>query len=93
MGLTRRQTGACIVWQSLSVVVVAIMVGVPLGLLAGAGVWIAATHGIGIAQDLYRPLVPLAILVAGIVLTALVTSLVPGRLASRQHLGSTLTRE
>ena len=93
MGLTRRQTGTCILWQSLSVVVVAIVVGVPLGLLAGEGVWIAATHGIGIAHDLYRPFAPLTILVVGIVVAALVTSLAPGWQASRQHLGNTLNRE
>jgi hypothetical protein len=93
MGLTPRQTAACIVWESLSVVVVAIVIGVPLGLLAGAGVWIAATHGVGIADDLYRPFVPLAILVIGILLAALATSVLPGWTASRQHLGNTLNRE
>jgi hypothetical protein len=93
MGLTRRQAGACIVWQSMSVVVVAIAFGIPLGLLAGATVWAAATHGIGIAHDLYRPFAQLTILLAGVVIAALAASIMPGWQASRQHLGNTLNRE
>jgi ABC-type lipoprotein release transport system permease subunit len=64
IGLTPRQTGACVLWQSMSVLAVALLVGIPLGLVLGAEVWAAITRGIGVATDASRP-------VAGVAVTSL----------------------
>ncbi|HUP76714.1 MAG TPA: ABC transporter permease [Acidimicrobiales bacterium] len=56
IGLTRRQISGCVVWQSLSVTGLALAVGIPIGIVGGAGVWLATTRRSGVATDASRPL-------------------------------------
>ena len=68
LGLTPGQTSRCIAWQSFSLTAVAVAVGAPLGLLAGARVWAVATRDIGVATDANHP----AITIGAFALVALV---------------------
>jgi ABC-type lipoprotein release transport system permease subunit len=83
LGFTRSQTIRCMIWQAMTIALVSVAIGVPLGLVAGRAAWFAVTDPIGVATDPSRPLV--VILAAG--LTALVVAalvaLGPGWRAAR----------
>ncbi|HZI46076.1 MAG TPA: FtsX-like permease family protein, partial [Ilumatobacter sp.] len=72
LGFTPRQTTACIVWQALTIGAVALVLGVPLGLIAGRGAWWAATDPIGVATDISRPLAALVMVSVGTLIAAAV---------------------
>ena len=77
IGFTPRQTTACVVWQAVTIAAVALIVGIPLGLVLGRGAWWAAADPIGVRTDISRPvgtlvLVGLGTIIAGVVLAAVV---------------------
>ena len=69
LGFTPRETRGSVIWQSVFVTAVAGAIGVALGVLGGAVVWLATTHGIGVATDAIRP-------VAAIISSTLLTLVV-----------------
>lgn len=85
LGITPRQIQGCIVWQATTIAALGLVVGVPLGLIAGDAAWFAITDPIGVATDTDRPVLLyvatgwLALLVAGI------AALAPGRRAWGQR--------
>jgi hypothetical protein len=60
LGFTPQETRGSVIWQSVFVTAVAGAIGVALGVLGGAVVWLAATHGIGVATDARRPVAAIA---------------------------------
>jgi hypothetical protein len=83
LGLRPRQAGGVVGWQALTLVAVALAVGVPLGLVAGRTVWtaIAGASNVVVRIDL-RP-VGLAALAAGVALIAAAAAIWPARYATR----------
>jgi hypothetical protein len=65
IGFTRGQTGGCLVWQSLTVTIAALLVGVPLGIVVGDRVWQAATDSLGTATDPLYPALGILLVVVG----------------------------
>ena len=59
LGLVRRQVLSVVEWQALSLAGVALLVGVPLGLLAGRWAWVlfAGAAGVAPAASIPVPLV------------------------------------
>ena len=55
LGFTPHDTRGSVIWQSVFVTVVAGSIGLAGGVLGGTAVWLAATHGIGVATDAHRP--------------------------------------
>ena len=49
LGCTRRELAFAVAWQATTLVAVAMLVGVPLGIIAGRTVWRAFTEDLGIA--------------------------------------------
>ena len=83
IGFTRRQTRLAIAWQATLIALVGVVVGVPLGIVAGRLVWRWLAHNFPIV---YVP--PLALLAVALVLPAavLVANLLaawPARSAAR----------
>jgi hypothetical protein len=75
LGLTRRQVRAVIAWQTTTILMLAIAVGLPLGIAAGHWAWGSFAASIGVVPVTVIPwgaLVAglLAVLVAGVVVTA-----------------------
>ncbi len=83
LGFTRGQLAAAVAWQSTTIAVIGLVIGVPAGIAAGRWLWLAFAHELSAVPD---PVVPgasiaLAALVA-VALANLVAAL-PGRAAGR----------
>jgi len=93
LGLTPRQTGRCITWQSVSLAAVALIIGIPLGLIAGARTWAAATQSIGVATDPSLPALRIAACSFGALIVAIAISIPVGWRAAHIHPAATLHAE
>jgi hypothetical protein len=72
LGLTPGQVSGAIAWQATIVVLVAAVIGVPLGMVAGRAAWGAVARQLGVVDGLVVPwvvllVVPLAVVFANIV--------------------------
>ena len=91
LGFLDRQVGATVYWQAATIAVVALVVGVPLGVAAGKVVWTAFAQYIGV--------VPVSVVQAGLVASIAVGTLVvavllaigPAVAAARSKPGRLLT--
>ncbi|MEO6653271.1 MAG: ABC transporter permease [Ilumatobacteraceae bacterium] len=85
IGLTARQTTACLVVQALTITGLGLIVGIPLGLMIGRAAWFTVAQPIGVDTDAAPPYATIgfAALVA-VVITVLV-AVGPGWSAARQH--------
>ena len=70
-------------WQAITLAVVALVVGVPLGLVVGRSAWtaIAAPSNVIVRIDVHT--LGLAVLVAGVTAIAAAAAIWPGRQAAR----------
>ena len=83
LGASRRQLASAVAWQATTLVTVALIVGVPLGVVGGLLVWRAFADGLGIDEAVSIPVLAfVGIVVAGVVLANLI-ALAPGRTAAR----------
>jgi FtsX-like permease family len=93
LGLVRRQVLSVVQWQALSLAVVALLIGVPLGLLAGRWAWalFASSAGLAPAASIPVPLVLLTIPVTAALAAGI--AVWPGRAAARVRAAATLRAE
>jgi hypothetical protein len=93
LGLRSRQIGAIIAWQTSTILVVAVAVGVPCGVAAGRWAWTSFANSIGVVP---APVVPGWALLGGALLVLLAGNLLasmPALLASRIAPAVTLRTE
>jgi hypothetical protein len=93
LGLLRRQVSAAVAWQATIVVALAVLVGIPLGIIAGRWAWIYFATRLGIAAD---PEVPTILVLASIAVALVVANVVaafPAWLAARLQPGPVLRTE
>jgi hypothetical protein len=83
LGLRRRQLAATVEWQAAVVAVVGLVVGVPLGVIAGRQLWILFAHAIDVVPDPTVPVPAIALVAVATVVFAIVVAVVPGRSAAR----------
>jgi putative ABC transport system permease protein len=57
LGLTPRQTVGCIVWQAVTIAAAGLVIGIPIGLIAGRAAWWAVADPIGVRTDASQPLI------------------------------------
>jgi FtsX-like permease family/MacB-like periplasmic core domain len=83
LGLLRSQVLRVVSWQAIALATAALLVGVPLGLLAGRWAWLlfAGSAGVGSQADVPVPLVLLVIPVT--LVLAILLAVVPGWTAAR----------
>jgi ABC-type lipoprotein release transport system permease subunit len=93
VGLTPRQTLGCIMWQSATITVVGLVIGVPLGLVVGDAAWAAIADPIGVATDIDRPMLVYAATACVALAVAAVVALLPGWRAARLPLAGALRVE
>ena len=93
LGFVRRQVSAAVAWQATTVALVALAVGLPLGVALGRWSWSLLADRIGVGAP---PVTPGPALLAGVAGTVLVANLVaawPGRVAARTRPGVALRSE
>jgi hypothetical protein len=77
LGFVNRQVGAATCWQATTVVVIGLIVGIPLGVVAGRAVWNAFASNLGAVPVATVPLGLIALISVGILLVANVLALAP----------------
>jgi putative ABC transport system permease protein len=76
LGLTKGQLRSIIVWQTLTLLLVAVVVGLPLGVVVGRWTWVGFATSLGVVPVIVVPVISLAIGLSLLVLAgALLTSL------------------
>ena len=83
VGFVRRQVAATIAWQATAVAIVALGIGVPLGVAAGRSTWTLVTDRLGLPANAVVPANVLLALGLLSLAAANLVALVPGLLASR----------
>jgi ABC-type lipoprotein release transport system permease subunit len=82
MGFVRRQMRLAVYWQTATLVSIALLVGVPLGILAGRFAWNSFADNLGIVATTSGWL-PVVLIVPGVFLLAAAIAAVPAGLAAR----------
>jgi len=91
LGLTRRQLRSIIAWQTLTLLLVAVTVGLPLGIIAGRWAWAGFATSLGVVPVTVLPLTSLAVGLALLVVAGLLFTSLP-RFFSRQASTASLLR-
>jgi FtsX-like permease family len=82
IGFVRAQVAATVAWQATTLAAVALLVGLPLGVVAGRWAWVVVNKGLG---SLAGPVTPTIALLVAVPVTVLVANLVaalPARAAA-----------
>jgi hypothetical protein len=93
LGFTQRQVLAAVRWQASVIVAVALLAGIPVGVIGGRIAWSSFADQVGVIA---QPVVPLAVLgaiVAGALLLANVAASVPAWMAARTPAAAVLRSE
>jgi hypothetical protein len=83
LGLSGRQVRAVVLWQATAVGVVALVIGVPLGLAAGRFAWDLTASGFGFISDVVIPGWDTATIVLGTLLAVNLLAVGPAAVSSR----------
>lgn len=83
LGFVRRDVSATVAWQATTLGVLALGLGLPVGVAAGRVTWQAFATGLGVVSEPVVPMVALAVVVPAALVVANAVAIVPGRLAAR----------
>jgi ABC-type antimicrobial peptide transport system permease subunit len=83
IGLTPRQVASVIAWQATTFSFVALIVGVPLGIVAGRWAWNLVASNIGSATPPFVPVLAIILVVPAVVAVCNIMAAVPGWVAAR----------
>jgi hypothetical protein len=83
LGLRRSQISALVAWHASAVAAVAVLIGIPLGLLAGRWAWAVFADAVGVPADVVVPWLWIALAVPITLVVANLIALGPGWLAGR----------
>jgi hypothetical protein len=93
LGLVRRQVLSVVQWQALSLAGVALLIGVPLGLLAGRWAWELFASSAGLATAASIPVALVLLIIPVTVALAALIAAWPGRAAARIRPATVLRAE
>ena len=85
LGFTGGQIRRSVHVQSVATVVVAVVIGAPLGLVVGRVLWRQFADQLGVVPEPAGPWRPLALVVAGALVAALLAAQLPAILATRER--------
>jgi hypothetical protein len=83
LGFLRGQVSAAVAWQATTLVVLALLVGLPLGIAAGRWGWNLFANQLGVVPEPQVSILPVLLAIPATVLLANLIALLPGRAASR----------
>ena len=93
LGFRSRQVVATIGAQALTLVLVGLVIGIPVGIGLGRLVWGWIARGVGIAPDASIPLVAIGLTIIGALLGGALVAAFPARSATRIHPAAALRSE
>ena len=93
LGLVPRQARTAVRWQALTVAVVGLLTGIPLGLAVARPAWAAVADALGVVNERIIPWYPMAAVAAVTLLAAAVLAIPPGVAAARTRLAEVLRAE
>jgi ABC-type lipoprotein release transport system permease subunit len=93
LGFTRRQVSASVAWQATTFGIVALLIGVPLGIILGRWAWTTLADDLGTVAEPIVPVLALLLGVPFVLLVANVVAFVPGRIAARLRPATVLRSE
>jgi ABC-type lipoprotein release transport system permease subunit len=82
LGFRRRQVSAAIGWQAAVTALLALVIGVPLGIVLGRWSWQAFARQLGLPDQPVTPLTAILAVAALAIVVAIVTALIPARVAA-----------
>jgi hypothetical protein len=93
LGLVRRQVRVTVAWEATTFAVLALGVGLPLGIAAGRWAWQLTSTQLGVDLDPAVPLLAIAAVTAGAILAANLAAAVPGWVAGHLQPATVLHTE
>lgn len=93
LGMTRRQVLSVVGWQASALATVALVLGVPLGMMAGRWSWAAFANSLGVSGGATIPVLPVLLAVPVMLLIANLIAAGPGRTAARLRPAAVLRSE
>jgi putative ABC transport system permease protein len=93
LGFERRQVSAAIRWQATIVATLALLIGLPIGVLAGLEIWRWFANGLGVAPNASVPLAALVVAVPIVLLIANAIAAAPAWAAARVRPSTVLRAE
>jgi uncharacterized membrane protein YccF (DUF307 family) len=93
LGFVRSQVRATVGWQATTLVSVALIIGVPLGIAVGRWAWTLFADGLGVVAVPRVPLLVIALLIPGAVLVANLVAAAPAAAAARTRPATVLKAE
>jgi ABC-type lipoprotein release transport system permease subunit len=93
LGFVRRQVSATVAWQATTLGAVALLIGLPLGIVSGRWGWNVFADRLGVVPAVAVPLISILLAVPATIVVANLLAVVPGRIASRLRPGPILRSE
>ncbi len=93
IGLQRRQVAAAVCWQATTIALVGIVIGVPLGVVAGRAVWQTFATNLGVVPITVIEVWTLALLAVAVLVLALALAVGPALVSARSRPAALLRTE
>jgi ABC-type lipoprotein release transport system permease subunit len=83
LGFVRAQLSRAVGWQATALAVVAVLVGLPIGIAAGRWVWAVFARRLGVPPRPVTPVLAVTLIAPATIVLANLVAAVPARLAAR----------
>jgi ABC-type lipoprotein release transport system permease subunit len=93
LGFSRRQVRATVAWHASTVATIGLVIGIPLGLVAGRVVWLAVADELGVATDPTWPVLGVLVVVPAAFLAVNVIAMFPAVRAANTRPAAVLRSE
>jgi ABC-type antimicrobial peptide transport system permease subunit len=93
LGFERAQISRVVAWQATTIALVAVAIGIPLGIAGGRWAWTIFADELGIVPEPVFPLVQILLVVPAAILVANLIAAVPATLAARTPVAVVLRTE
>jgi hypothetical protein len=93
LGFVRTQVRGALAWQATTLATVALLVGLPAGIVGGRWAWRVFAGQLGVLPDPVVPLLAVLVAVPAALFLANVVAALPGRTAARTHPATVLKSE
>jgi hypothetical protein len=90
LGFVNRQVVSTVSWQATTLALVGVLVGVPLGLVVGRGVWNTFAFNLGVVPVTVLPILLVAAITVGVLVGANAIAIAPAWAATRSKAGDLL---